>query len=274
MPLIYRVHDEPSMEKVSALREFLATLDIPFAKGGALQAGSIQPHSGARERPRRRATRQRGGAAHAGAGRICRGELRTFRIELAPLRAFHLADPPLRRSDRASRTDPRAQARPDGLPEGTDQKALAEIARADLRHRAPRHAGRARDQRPPDRAFPCRPHRRDFRGPHLRRHPRRPVRETATRPAPTASSRRAPSATNISAIDESAPRHDRPRSRRDLPARRPGHRSSWSKRRRLPARCASRFSSEGRSERRERACAPRARREHYRTRGKQRRKAR
>ena len=37
VPLIYRVHDEPSMEKVQALREFLATLDIPFAKGGVLR---------------------------------------------------------------------------------------------------------------------------------------------------------------------------------------------------------------------------------------------
>ena len=38
VPLIYRVHDEPGMEKVNALREFLATLDIPFAKGGAMRA--------------------------------------------------------------------------------------------------------------------------------------------------------------------------------------------------------------------------------------------
>jgi ribonuclease R len=38
VPLIYRVHDEPGMEKVNALREFLATLDIPFAKGGVLRA--------------------------------------------------------------------------------------------------------------------------------------------------------------------------------------------------------------------------------------------
>ncbi len=37
VPLIYRVHDEPSMEKVHALREFLQTLDIPFAKGGVLK---------------------------------------------------------------------------------------------------------------------------------------------------------------------------------------------------------------------------------------------
>lgn len=35
VPLIYRVHDEPSLEKVSALREFLRSLDIPLAKSGA-----------------------------------------------------------------------------------------------------------------------------------------------------------------------------------------------------------------------------------------------
>ena len=33
IPLIYRVHDEPAMEKVNALREFLATLDIPLRQG-------------------------------------------------------------------------------------------------------------------------------------------------------------------------------------------------------------------------------------------------
>ncbi len=36
-PLVYRVHDEPSMEKVVALREFLATLDISFSKDGAVR---------------------------------------------------------------------------------------------------------------------------------------------------------------------------------------------------------------------------------------------
>ena len=35
--LIYRVHDEPSPEKLNALREFLATLDINLPKGGALR---------------------------------------------------------------------------------------------------------------------------------------------------------------------------------------------------------------------------------------------
>ena len=36
-PLVYRVHDEPSLEKLNALREFLATLDISLPKGGALR---------------------------------------------------------------------------------------------------------------------------------------------------------------------------------------------------------------------------------------------
>ncbi len=38
MPLIYRVHDEPSLEKVEALRQFLATLHISLPKGGAMRA--------------------------------------------------------------------------------------------------------------------------------------------------------------------------------------------------------------------------------------------
>src|ERR1700680_4336493 len=39
VPLVYRVHDEPSQEKLSALREFLATIDISLPK-----AGVIRPH--------------------------------------------------------------------------------------------------------------------------------------------------------------------------------------------------------------------------------------
>jgi ribonuclease R len=36
-PLLYRVHDEPSREKIAALREFLASLDISIAKTDALK---------------------------------------------------------------------------------------------------------------------------------------------------------------------------------------------------------------------------------------------
>jgi ribonuclease R len=38
VPLIYRVHDEPSLEKVEALRQFMATLHISLPKGGAMRA--------------------------------------------------------------------------------------------------------------------------------------------------------------------------------------------------------------------------------------------
>src|ERR1044071_6615376 len=41
VPLIYRVHDEPSPEKLEGLREFLATLDIRLAKGQAMRPGDF-----------------------------------------------------------------------------------------------------------------------------------------------------------------------------------------------------------------------------------------
>ena len=65
VPLIYRVHDEPDMERVNALREFLANARHFLPQRRRAQGGRLQPHAGAREGPRRRATGQRGGAAHA-----------------------------------------------------------------------------------------------------------------------------------------------------------------------------------------------------------------
>jgi ribonuclease R len=41
VPLVYRVHDEPSIEKINALREFLASLQIPIAKAGALRPATF-----------------------------------------------------------------------------------------------------------------------------------------------------------------------------------------------------------------------------------------
>jgi ribonuclease R len=41
VPLIYRVHDEPSPEKLNALREFLLTLDISLPKSGALRPNAF-----------------------------------------------------------------------------------------------------------------------------------------------------------------------------------------------------------------------------------------
>ena len=36
-PHVYRVHDEPTQEKLNALREFLQTLDISLPKSGSLR---------------------------------------------------------------------------------------------------------------------------------------------------------------------------------------------------------------------------------------------
>ena len=41
VPLVYRVHDEPGIEKINALREFLASLQIPLAKSGALRPATF-----------------------------------------------------------------------------------------------------------------------------------------------------------------------------------------------------------------------------------------
>ncbi len=41
LPLIYRVHDTPTVEKVHNLEEFLKTLDIPFKKSGALRPSAF-----------------------------------------------------------------------------------------------------------------------------------------------------------------------------------------------------------------------------------------
>jgi ribonuclease R len=41
LPLIYRVHDAPSLAKQESLREFLATLSLPLARGGELKPSSF-----------------------------------------------------------------------------------------------------------------------------------------------------------------------------------------------------------------------------------------
>ena len=41
LPLIYRVHDQPTQEKVHNLQEFLKTLDLSFAKAGALRPAAF-----------------------------------------------------------------------------------------------------------------------------------------------------------------------------------------------------------------------------------------
>ena len=97
-PLIYRAHDAPSAEKVGELSEFLSTLGVKLAKGERMRPGPFQRDPVAREGRGGRGAGQRSRAARPGAGRIYARELRPFRPQPSPLRAFHLADPPLRGS--------------------------------------------------------------------------------------------------------------------------------------------------------------------------------
>ena len=108
MPLIYRVHEEPSKEKLLAFSDYLRTIGIPFAKGQVMKPAVFNRileratrHAASRGDQRRR-------AAHAGASGLRAGQCRAFRLEPRALCAFHLADPALCRSRRASRADPRA----------------------------------------------------------------------------------------------------------------------------------------------------------------------
>ncbi len=110
LPLIYRVHDEPTLEKVHNLQEFLKTLDLPFAKSGALRPAlfnrvlaQVKGHD-SEPLVNEVVLRSQAQAEYSA------GELRPLRPEPAALRAFHFADPAIRRSDRASRADPRARA--------------------------------------------------------------------------------------------------------------------------------------------------------------------
>ena len=111
VPLIYRVHDEPALEKRACAARIPRHARHPLRQGRRACAPKPSTACSPGEGPRRRAAGQRSGAAQPGAGRIRRRELRPFRPQPAPLRPFHLADPPLCRPDRASRADPRAQAR-------------------------------------------------------------------------------------------------------------------------------------------------------------------
>jgi len=128
VPLIYRVHDEPAMEKVQALREFLATLDIPFAKGGVLKPEAFN----------RILARVKGRDAEQLVNEVV---LRTqaqaeysaenyghFGLNLR--RYAHFTSPIRRYADLVvHRGLIRAlKLGHDGLPDGVEQKALAEVA--------------------------------------------------------------------------------------------------------------------------------------------------
>ena len=178
LPLIYRVHDEPTLEKVHNLQEFLKTLDLPFAKSGALRPSlfnrvlaQVKGHDSeplVNEVVLRSQAQAEYSAENYGHFGL---NLRRYAHFTSPIRRY--ADLIVHRAlIRGARSWRRRVA-------GHRDRGNAERGRrANLRHRTPRHEGRTRDRRPPDRAFSRRPHRRHFPGPHLRRHPFRTVRQT------------------------------------------------------------------------------------------------
>ena len=97
-PLIYRVHDARASEKAGGALRVPGQHRHQRAQNQLQPAGSVQPHPGKSHRHGARGVAERGGAAQPGAGRVPAGQSRPFRPEPAPLRAFHLADPPLCRS--------------------------------------------------------------------------------------------------------------------------------------------------------------------------------
>ncbi len=177
VPLIYRVHDEPDPERVNALREFLKTVDISLPKGSELKAAQFN-HILARVKGRdveklvnEVVLRTQAQAEYAAENYGHYGlNLRRYAHFTSPIRRY--ADLVVHRGlIRAGKLGD------GGLPETADARVARRGRGHDLGRRAARHEGRARDLRPPARALPGRPGRRHLRGPHLRRDPRRPVRE-------------------------------------------------------------------------------------------------
>jgi ribonuclease R len=128
VPLIYRVHDEPSPEKITALREFLATLDISLPKGGTLRPDAfnrILAQVKGREVERlvnEVVLRSQAQAEYAAENFGHFGlNLRRYAHFTSPIRRY--ADLVVHRAlIRALKLGA------DGLPDGTEVRALAEVA--------------------------------------------------------------------------------------------------------------------------------------------------
>ncbi len=130
VPLIYRVHDEPTQEKLNALREFLTTIDVSLPKAGALRPDAfnrILAQVKGREVERlvnEVVLRSQAQAEYASENFGHFGlNLRRYAHFTSPIRRY--ADLIVHRAlIRAVKLGP------DGLPDDMDARALAEIAAA------------------------------------------------------------------------------------------------------------------------------------------------
>ena len=128
VPLIYRAHDEPSPEKLTALREFLATIGIVMPKAGALRPeGFNRILAQVKGRDVERLVNEVVLRSQAQA-EYASGNFGHFGLNLR--RYAHFTSPIRRYADLVVH---RALIRAfklggDGLPEDTDARALAEVA--------------------------------------------------------------------------------------------------------------------------------------------------
>ena len=102
-PMLYRIHEGPTPEKLAALREFLKGFGLALARGRHAAREGLREAARARERPARRAAHADGHAALAAAGGVQPRQRRPFRARLRVVHAFHLADPALSGPARAPR---------------------------------------------------------------------------------------------------------------------------------------------------------------------------
>ena len=168
--LVYRIHDAPSLAKQESLREFLQTLGLSLARGAQMRPSQF---NGILERVRGDDNEQLVNEvvlrSQSQAEYYAR-QYRPFRPQPAPLRALHLADPPLCRPDRPPRADRLARPRRRRPHAATRKRGWRRSPAQISASRAPRHGGRARHGRPADRRLSGRADRRHLRRPHLRRH--------------------------------------------------------------------------------------------------------
>ena len=187
-PLVYRIHDAPSLAKLEALRDFLASIEMSLPKGGNLRPSHFNRIlSRAKEsehapllhevvlRTQAQAEYSPENIGHFGLN------LRRYAHFTSPIRRY--ADLIVHRAlIRALKLGE------GGLPDGIEAQA-ARDRRADLGRRTAGDGGRARHHRPAGRALARRPHRRDLPRPHFRASRAPGCSSSSTRPAPTASCR-------------------------------------------------------------------------------------
>ena len=122
-PVMYRVHEPPSREKLVALKDYLATFGIEFALGQVIKPGTFNRiiervgDADGREEIMEQLLRTQMQARYGPE------RLGHFGLALGDLRPFHLADPPLCRPARPPRAGqaPTGSARA-GLPPGEEER--------------------------------------------------------------------------------------------------------------------------------------------------------